>query len=619
MRPTRDSRLTASNATALAAAALALVILSSCAYYNTFFLARRNYNNATNGLPYAVDKGGSSALTQSGTTANVVPQYNKAIDYSKKVMGVYAKSKWVDDAYLMWAKSLIGKDDPGQAIELLEEFPLRYPESSLRREAAFYRALALRHSRKYATSLGAFDDFLASAPKHDLTPYAHLERSRVLLSLDRPLDAAEAASRVVEGWPKHLLRERALQARAEGLLTGRQTDKARADFAELGRRADNDDDRFTFLLREVDCYEAARDWNGALGLLRGAIGYEREPALVDTAAATAGFGGTSNRQAERWGRLKLRIGTVLAQSGNRDGALESFNDVIARYWRQPLAAEAQFRVGYVFETVADDFERAREEYGKVRLQSPSSSFVGQASQRDAQLARLAQYRNSTGSDSSVRIAEAALMRAELYLFQLDKPDRALEEYSKLASDLKGTPWEAKAMTAEAWVLRNKLDQPKRADSLWWEVVRHHPETEAQLAARDYLEESGIQVPDSLIKLPPVPSHADTVKDLLPPPAPTPTAMDRRQMMADSLLRSGYGRSLYGSPDTPAARFDSLGRLVPPGMLMLDPSRGLPARFRPDSLDRSSRDSLAVSSPPVPVAPSAPDSSLTGPPAPANKP
>src|SRR5262245_57158383 len=101
---------------------LAVTLLSSCAYYNTFYLARKYYFKATEGQPYEVDR--------EGTTQR--PNYNKSGDYSKKLLGVYPKSKWVDDAWLLWARCLIGTDDPLKAIAMLEEFKDRFPKSELR-------------------------------------------------------------------------------------------------------------------------------------------------------------------------------------------------------------------------------------------------------------------------------------------------------------------------------------------------------------------------------------------------------------------------------------------------------------------------------------------------------
>ena len=75
---------------------------SSCVYYNTFYLARKYYFKGTAGLPYTVEKP-DPLLAQN---------FPKAIDLSKKVLANYPKSKLVADAYLLWARSLLGRDDP---------------------------------------------------------------------------------------------------------------------------------------------------------------------------------------------------------------------------------------------------------------------------------------------------------------------------------------------------------------------------------------------------------------------------------------------------------------------------------------------------------------------------
>jgi len=118
--------------------ALALLLLAtcacSCAFYNTFYLARKYYFKATDGAPYQVEREGSAQRSN----------YTKAIDYSKKVIGNYPKSKWVDDAYLMWARGLVGTDDPLKTVAMLEDFDTRFPQSDLRPDAAFFLATARR-------------------------------------------------------------------------------------------------------------------------------------------------------------------------------------------------------------------------------------------------------------------------------------------------------------------------------------------------------------------------------------------------------------------------------------------------------------------------------------------
>jgi tetratricopeptide (TPR) repeat protein len=567
-------------------ALLALALLaSSCAYYNTFYLARKNYFKGTDGAPYLVDK----------TPANQAQYFTKAVDYSKKLMSSYPRSKWVDDSYLMWAKSLLAQNDPLQTVNMLQSFTTRYPDSPLRNEATFYLGVGLRQARRNGEALAAFDAFLQAAPRHPLVPYAHMERARVLMALDRPGDAAAAAGTLLERFPKSALAVEARKSRADAYYKRGDFAKAREDFRFLGDRALTEEERLGWLLREADCLEGARDYDASIALLRGALAHEREPQPpppVTTPPATGTPGATiappapawnplATPGADRWGRLQLRVGTAHLLAGRVEPALQSYREVLADYPRTVLGAEAQYRIGYTYETAADDFDAARAEYGKVKMQTAAGGFSEQATQRLATLDRLSQFRG-TGGDSTERRAEAGLAKAEIYLFQLDKPDRALQEYQRLAVELKGTPYEAKALNAQAWVLSRKLGRRAEADSLFWQVVRHHPATEAQLAARDYLEATGADVPVALIRMPErkLPVRPDTTR-LTPPPAAPPLG----GAPGPDSARAGAGLrgSLFGTqrPGPMSPRPDSLGR-----------PHGVPSPFGPggplDSLGRAMR-------------------------------
>ena len=482
---------------------LILALLPGCVYYNTLYLAKRYYNRSFDEVPYALDKNDLSST----------PQFPRSIELSKKALVGYPRSKYADDAYLLWAKNLIGSDDPRQAIRMLEDFDTSHPKSSLAADAAFYLGVAQARARKYEPALKTFDDYLARFPKHDMAPYAYYERSRVLLSLERPEDAAQSVTQVIERFPRSKLAVRSRIARGEALVAQKSFDAAREDFRFLGRRAITDDERLDYLLREADCLEGAMKYDEAMGLLKDAIAHVREPARLDTsggrfAQAPSGPG------ANDYGRLKTRMGTVLLRSNHLDDAIASYQRVIEDYPRTPVAAEAQYRLGYAYEISADDFDKARVEYAKVRDIGAGSSYTDQAAARVASIDRLSQYRKTAVADTLEHAAQTEFLVAEQYLFQLDKPARALEEYKKIETAYAGSPWAGKAINAQGWVLSRKLHQKSAADSMFWRVVREYPGTEAQLAARDYLEFEGQAVPTDLIRLPErVVSHADSVAAL----------------------------------------------------------------------------------------------------------
>lgn len=539
--------------------------------------------------------------------------YGKAIDYSKKVLGTYPKSKWVDDAYLMWAKALVGRDDPLQTINMLQDFPRDFPNSDLKAEAEFYLGLAYRNARRYPQALASFDEFLAQAPKHVLTPYAHYERSLTLTAMQRHGEAAAAAGVILERYPKHLLQGRALRQRAEARFQQGDFDGARADYATIGRSALNDEERFQFLLREVDCLESARRFDDQLEVLRGELSHTSPPPPPQP-------GQLPQAGSDHYGRLRMRVGTAQLLAGRTKEALEEFAAVLEDYPKTSLSAEAQYRIGFTYETGLDDFKRALEEYGRVKEQFGTSSFAQLAQQRADNLSRIEQFRTGGGADSLEKKAEAAFLTAELYLFQLQRPERAIEEYAKVAREYAGTAVAGRALNAEAWVLSRKLGRKPEADSLFWEVVRRYPATEAQLAARDYLEQAGHAVPESLIvaPLPPAPDTTKAARDtaLATPPATTPPLGTGAFAPADSLRRGAPGqggerrpdmmepgerrRGLFapGAGDSLARRADSLRVLRP------DTSRAA----RPDTSRTARRDSLASPPPAIPPA----DSTRRGP-------
>ncbi|HTM57203.1 MAG TPA: tetratricopeptide repeat protein [Candidatus Udaeobacter sp.] len=558
---------------------LALLPLVSCAYWNTFFLARKNYDRGTQGEPYLIEPG-SSPYVQS---------FVDCIKYSKKLLSQYPKSKYVDDAYLLWARSLIGRQDPMEAVSMLNDYDTRFPKSAVKAEAEFYLGVAYRQGHKPTEALTALDDYLARNPKHKLVPYALLERSRALSSLDRRREAAEAATQLITNYPKSPLVRAARMARSEALLADGEYGPARDDFRALGLSAANDDERFDFLLREADCLEGARQFDEEIELLHRALAHEPVPIVTTTTTATGAqvVNAPTGPGVDHWGRLRLRVGTADMMAERLDPALEEYRQVLANYPRTPLAAEAQYRIGYAYEMLASDFDKARVEYGKVKDVNVAGNFSQQATQRLTNLDRLKQYGQASGRDSLQRKAEAGFLLAELYLYQHNRPEKALEQYEKLEQDLRGTPWAGKAINAQAWLLSRKMNRKSAADSLFWRVIHEYRATEAQLAARDYLEAEGFTVADSLIERPSVlvdTMRAEPVAPRLSQPPPNAPRLGARGFGApDSLggatprrlmlghqpgdtLRAGPPRSPFGSPDT-LQRF-----YIPPDTLSHRPGR-----------------------------------------------
>ena len=91
-----------------------LVAASGCAYYTTFYLARKYYREGARAQERSLtDEPSPEAATK----------YDLVIRQCTKLLTDYPKSKWVDDASYMLGAALYGKRDYVAAIKRLEVRP----------------------------------------------------------------------------------------------------------------------------------------------------------------------------------------------------------------------------------------------------------------------------------------------------------------------------------------------------------------------------------------------------------------------------------------------------------------------------------------------------------------
>ena len=98
----------------------ALLCFAGCAYYNTFYLAKRYYKDAQK----EQEKSVAGSISPGAAT-----RYDQVIRQCTKVITDYPKSKWVDDALYLMGASLYGKGDYAGAIRRLDELETKFPKS----------------------------------------------------------------------------------------------------------------------------------------------------------------------------------------------------------------------------------------------------------------------------------------------------------------------------------------------------------------------------------------------------------------------------------------------------------------------------------------------------------
>ena len=421
-------------------------LAAGCAYFNTFYLAKKYYRE------------GQKAQERSATEG-VVPEaatkYDMTIRQCQKVLADYGDSKWADDATFLYGAALYGKGDFVGAIRRLEDFQAKYPKSPYLPEARLIRGFSHLKRRDYAEADSIFEacdrDYPKLERRSELYFYAgesraaQREYSKALAWYARAFDASKTRR----------MRSDALRRTGDALLASDRADSAVDVYAQALRSEDRPKQRLDIALRRAEALRDLKRYDEALALLE-----DWRP----------------NATAEkRQGELYLRLHDVEARLGRTQEALAGYRNLVETYPNSPVAADAQFRIGYLYESSLGDYDTAAKEYEKLKT-GPPSEFQTQANRRSQGLAALKKYRESLLADTTQAKARSAFLLAELYYFQLDKPDSALQQYATVEAQFPQSVWAPKSAYARLWIAALDRNDTLTVESMTDEMASRYKGT-----------------------------------------------------------------------------------------------------------------------------------------------
>jgi TolA-binding protein len=434
----------------------AVLVLFGCAYFNTFYTAKKNFNQAEK----------MYLRPDARPTPQQVQLYDQALRGATKVVVNYPDSKWVDDAVLMMGRSLIGKGDYPAARLKFEELEENFPDSPFLDQGLYYTGETYRKNREWDASMIMYDSLLIRFPKSDMVRPANLQRGKVFSEKRQPRQAiAVLLPSANRGGNLELQARLAL---GNSYFELEVYDSAATQFRWVGRKVKSEELINEAVMREGECLEALGEYDKALRLYSD----------WDRRARTLNY----------QDQAKIRRGYTMALSGDVDGGIDALERLIAERRRSPMAAQALFQIGYIQEVLLDDFDAARATYARVPEESQASAFAQQAITRSENLGKIETLRASLDADTTgvEAAAAAAFTVAEHYLFSTDNPTRALAEYRKVEEDYPESQYAPKAAFAGAWVLARELEEPEAADSAFWHVADTYPDTEFGQAASAFV-------------------------------------------------------------------------------------------------------------------------------------
>jgi TolA-binding protein len=506
-----------------------LVASAGCAYYNTFYLAKKYYREGA--------KAQEKSLTDAPTPEAAI-KFDLVIRQCNKVLTEYSKSKYVDDASYLLGAALYGKGDYDNAIEKLADFQTKFPKSPFAADARFTEGLSRYRRKEYEIADSIFHDVDVRFPKFPRQWELHYYAGEAQSQVKRYDQAAASYGQALEEADTRHERSDALRRLGDTFMLAERPDTAAVIYARCLKVEDRGKQRLDVALSRADALRDMKRYEEAIDFLRD----------WNVFAAAE----------KREGEQGLRLYECMALAGRIPEAMAGYRGLVDKFPRTNIAYEAQFRIGYLYEAQLQDYDAAGREYDKLKSQ-PQSQFSDLAARRGQSLATLKHYRATMASDTTQARAAAAFMLAELYYFQLEKPESALIEYRRVEAEFPKSAYAAKSAYARLWIAAYDRNDTLGTMALTDTIADRYRGTRYAESALYLWQRWSGRIDERTALLDSLLANPDTSRagwlepeaevELTPPPADSTTAEMRRGYVmshedsarVDSLMKLGQER------------------------------------------------------------------------------
>ena len=382
--------------------ALSLALLmNSCAYYNTFFNAKKYFAEAQE-IP----------LRDTGRPdSNAIKKYNKCIKKCGIILTDYKESEWADDALSLLAKSLFFKKSNFiQAKEKFGDIINFYPQSEFADEAHLYIARSDFELKNKEEAFIQLQDILSNPELSKIHSETMFVTADYYLQEDDHIQAEYYYKRIIEEFPDSEEFEKAYIALGESYHKSEKYQLSNEIISELLKnkkvgKKNKLDARYIFAYNLLLSKEYESALKASKKLLKNEYRVSELP------------------------KTHLLEARSLEGVGNIDKAITHFEAIIEKNQRSKISAEAAFFLGELYFNSIHDYEKAIEFYNKARTEYTKTKYKKSALTRSAAAGRIIQYNNPDRSMSIQSLTDEYFKLAEFYLDDLALPDSALMVYN----------------------------------------------------------------------------------------------------------------------------------------------------------------------------------------------
>lgn len=435
--------------------ALLALTLTSCVYYNTFYNAKKRFNEAHQQREAAEEDPENRILQNTYRD-----YYLSAIEKASVVLDIYADSKWVDDALLLIGKSYYWRGEQRDALTKFDELLGNFPDSELKTEALYWKALALWGNESISQSRELLVR-LADSGDPVYTSQARLALAELEQSQENYPEAVRTYLSLVDGLKDREMQTRLWKGLGDTYFAQKDYANAINAFQKVLKTEADTFTRYQARMQIGAAQEKLKDLDGALDTYRQMERNKRFRAYRPN--------------------IQLKIANVYRLTGDIDGAQEAYERIIAQNPRTETSAEAYYQIASIEREVRRNNELALELFATARKERTTSDAAARAREMETTLFQLDRFKKRAEKESD-QGTEALFSVAEIYLFNLGEMDSALSQYEQVLAR-KDSVYTPKALYALGMIYADSLNTPEKATPLFSRLVEEYPVTPYAVDAR----------------------------------------------------------------------------------------------------------------------------------------
>ncbi|MFQ5584673.1 MAG: tetratricopeptide repeat protein, partial [Calditrichia bacterium] len=377
-----------------------LVFLFGCAYYNSLFNAKKNYNAGIEAILNSPDP--------TKTPPSAKKYFETAIEKSWKLIDIYGdNSKWADDALLYIAKSEYHLQKYTQSKVHLEQFMNKYPKSNLMDEVNLWYGKAMLQLDDYETANEYFLRAINNSKDAEIKSEAYFELGNYEFENENYKMAQEYFIKALKEKPNDQYRAALYFYLGETFYIQKDYENAIKQYKKVEKYSPTLDIEYQTGLHLAKSYAYLEKYIKGIKFLRKMLTAPRFKNFVPS--------------------IKTTIGEIYAMGGMYDDAVYIYKETITARKSGPGTAQASLNLARLYETVYHDVDSAVVYYGKVKALYSRYDSVKIAEDKKIFLSELKDIRDAIHRDQRLvyKLTTDEFFRDSLFQAQYEDSIRRL--------------------------------------------------------------------------------------------------------------------------------------------------------------------------------------------------